>query len=162
GSRPDDTLGAVRVRDVSRQHAGALVSGLRQDGFAPATTGMTYRTFSRLLDRAVSYGVLSTHPVDRDFYKTELLPKLKRKAPDVKALTPQQVQAFLAVSARSCRYHALFVTGFLTGCRVGELQGLQFADDQVNAQHVRQLRIARQLQRGSTTTPITIPTKTDK
>jgi hypothetical protein len=34
-SRPDETLGNVRVRDLARGHVEAAVTGLRWDGFAP-------------------------------------------------------------------------------------------------------------------------------
>src|SRR5262249_35595909 len=125
GSRPQDTLGAVRVRELTRGHVEALVTGLRQQGFAPDTVRVAYRLLCVLLDRAVSRGLLTRHPVDRDV-RRELRPFVRQTKGQVKAFTQEQAQRFLAVSAQYAgRLHDLYVTGFLTGLRLGELMGLQ-------------------------------------
>jgi hypothetical protein len=80
-------------------HAEALVTGMRQDGFAPRTTAVAYRLLSLLLDRAVSRGFLPQHPVDREFFRRELRPLLlPSKDEVVKAFTEAQAQTFLAAT----------------------------------------------------------------
>ena len=157
------TLGAVRVRDLSRGHVEALVEGMRKAGFAPRTTASTYRLCSAVLDRAVAVGLLPRHPIDRDTLKTIIRPLLKpSKASTIKAFTEDQMRQFLAVTAQHSRLHDLYLAGFGTGARLGELLGLQLPDDQmhvVDGRRVRQLRIERSLCPGSTITPVCGPTK---
>ena len=159
-------LGEVRVRDLRREHAEALVTGMRRAGFAPATTRLSYMLFNRLLDRAVSRRLLAANPVDRDFFKSELRPLLKLEADsEPKAMTEPQAQQFLATAREHSRLFDLFTTGFLAGLRVGELTGLELDDDQVNVvggHRVRQLHIVRTLLKDSTTHPVTGSPKSGK
>ena len=166
GSRPEDTLGTVRVRDLTRGHVEALVTGLRQQGFAPDTVRVPYRLLCLLLDRAVSRGLLARHLVDRDL-RRELRPFVRATKDQVKAFTQEQAQRFLAVSATHAPLlHDLYVTGFCTGLRVGELTALQLDDDQTNlvdGRRVRQIKIERSLgQLSSMQHPTPGPTKSGK
>ena len=143
------------------------MGGMRQDGFAPRTTAVACRLLSFLLDRAVSVGLLPHDPVDRDFWRTVFHPLLRmpKNETAVKASTEAQAQTFLAVSREHSRLHDLYVTGFLTGCRLGELCGLRLDDVQLNlvdGRHVRQVHITLSLARGSTRAPVTGPTKNGK
>jgi integrase len=160
-------LGQVRVRDLARWHAEALATGMRQDGFAPRTTAMAYRLFSRLLDRAVSRGLLPHHPVDRHFFTTVLRPLFRApKDERVKAFTAPQAQRFLAVAREHSRLADLYAVGFTSGCRLGELLALQLEDDLtslVDGHRARQLQVARTLVRtAGTVRPVTGPTKSGK
>jgi len=146
GSGPADVLGAVKVWHLTRNHIKALVTGLRQR-LSARTVKEALRLCGQLLTSAVSDGLLPRHPVDQTL-RTELKPLLKPQKSTPKAFTVEQAQAFLVVTAAHSRLHALYVTGFATGLRIGELTGLQCADDQVSViagQKVRQLRIERSL-----------------
>jgi integrase len=160
------TLGALRVRELTVGHAEALVTGMRRDDFAPRTTAMAYRLFSTLLDRAVRRGLLPQHPVDRGFYKDEILPHLSvPKDAEIKAFTEDEGRRFLKAASEHSRLADLYAVGFLTGCRIGELLGLQLGDDQtalVDGRRVRQRCISRSLNRGSTTRATAGPTKSGK
>src|SRR5262249_3431864 len=141
------TLGAVKVRDLSGGHVEALVTGLRRDHFAPDTVRVAYRIVSTLLNRAVTRGLLPSNPVSSEL-RQELQAYVEPKKDTIKAFTKAEAQQFLAVSAKHSRLHHLYVTGLLTGMRVGELTGLRLDDDQrneVNGRPVRQLRVARSL-----------------
>jgi integrase len=157
-------FGDLKVRDVQRAHVHALVASMRQGGFAPRTTAATYRLLHQLLERAASAGLLAQHPIDRDFWRTQLKPLLRipKDTMQVKAFTEAQARAFLAITQERSRLHDFYVTGFLSGGRLRELCGLQLDDLHVNlvqGQRVRQLAIVRQLLRGSTSHPVTGPPK---
>ena len=162
GTGPADTLGALRMRDVTRHHVEACITGLRQR-LAPRTVRDAFRLLRVLLDRAHHRGLLPVHPIDRTL-QGELRPLLKPKKGAPKALTIEQTQQFLATAAAHSTLHDLYVTGFATGCRLGELCGLQFADDVVSivgGTKVRQLRIERSLDgQCSMLHPMPGPTKT--
>jgi integrase len=71
----------------------------------------------------------------------------RRPLPHLLAFEPDEARAFLA-AARESALAPLYTTGFLTGLRLGELCGLYLDDDRmviVRGQHVRQLRVERQL-----------------
>jgi integrase len=155
GTGPDDVLGRTKVRTLTAGHVEALVKSMAADGFSPATIRLTLIVFGTLLDRAVSRGLLPAHPVTKDL-RRELAPYVTPTDDGPpKAFTQEQAQAFLAVSAASSRLHALYVTGFTTGLRLGELLGLQLDDHQG-----RTLRVARSLDpRESTLQPVIGPTK---
>jgi integrase len=157
GNQP---LGDLRVRDLKREHAKALVTGMRKAGFAPSTTRLSYLMFSQVLDHAVSERLLPTHPVDRDYYKKKLRPHFRTPKGKPKALTEPQAQQFLAAAREHSRLFDLFATGFLAGLRVGELTGLQLGDDEHDVERrVRRLHIQRTLLKDSTKNPVTGPTK---
>jgi integrase len=161
------TLGTVRVRDLRREHAEALVIGMKRAGYAPATTALSYGLFSQLCDRGVSRRLLAAHPVDREFYKKVLKPHLKTSDEDAdpKALTEAETTHFLTIARQHSRLYPLYATGFTTGCRSVELLALQLTDDQVNlvaGERIRQLQVARTLTKGRTKHPTTGPTKSGK
>jgi integrase len=157
GSAAPDVLGNVKVRDLTRGHVEALVTGLRRDGFAPATVRVAFRLFSLLLDRAVTRGLLERHPVDRDLHK-ELRPFIRATKGAPKAFTHDQAARFLAVTRTHSRLHALYETGFCTGLRIGELTGLRLEDHRPG-----RLTVERSLSRfTSMLAPTTGPTKNGK
>jgi integrase len=123
------SLGDVRMKDFTASHVDVTVKGLRRDGFSPNTVKSIYRILCTLLDRAVARGLLPSHPVTKEL-KRELQPWLKTPKGEPKAFTWEQAQAFLAVTAEHSRLHKFYVTGFLTGCRLGELLALKLSDRQ--------------------------------
>jgi integrase len=120
-------LGDVKMRDLTASHVDVTIKGLRREGFAPNTVKSVYRILCTLLDRAVARGLLPSHPVTKEL-KRELRPWLKTEKGEPKAFTWEQAQAFLDVTAEHSNLHSLYVTGFLTGCRTGELQALKLSD----------------------------------
>ena len=77
------------------------------------------------------------------------------------------VPTFLAVARERSALHRLYLTGFLSGLRLGELCGLQLDDDQwhvIDGKRARQLRVERQLgqDQRSLRAPAPTPTKTGK
>src|SRR5262249_4911581 len=109
-------LGDFRVRDIERSHVEVAIRGLRsREGYSRATPRDCFRLLRTILDRAVSTGLLASHPVDAEL-RRQLRPTTAKKAGDegssVKAFTTEQAQRFLAVTAKHSRLHALYQTGF--------------------------------------------------
>ena len=158
-------LGDVRVRDLHGGHVEALVTGLRNGGYAPDTVRSVHRLFVTLLNRAVARGLLGRHPLDAELRK-ELAKHMKATKPPVKAFTEEQARRFLTVAREKSRLYPLYLTGFLAGLRLGELCGLQLDDDRwdlVNGERRRQLHVDRSLsQLCSARNPEPGPTKSGK
>jgi len=145
----DKVLGDVKVRDIGPGHVERLVRWLASEGFAPNTIRNALRIMSTLLERAVSRQLLTANPISKELQKA-LRPftRVAKANQEPKAFSDEQRAAFLAIPSP---YHDMYVTGFATGLRPGELAGLQFEDYQGTS-----LRIERTLlQRGGTG-----PTKT--
>jgi integrase len=159
---PTQTLGQVKVRTLHAGHITACIGGLRAAGYHRRTVRTVLRLLALLCDRAVHRGLLLTSPITNELRRVDLndlvsLPKTHV----VKAFTESDAAHFLGVAAEHSRFSDLYTCGFLTGCRLGELLGLQLSDDLVLDGH-RVLHVQRTLYRGSVDHPVTGPPKGGK
>lgn len=159
-------LGDLRMRDWPRTVVPAIVTGMRDAGYAPATVRLVLVAASGILTKAVGDRLLPYHPVDAAV-RHDIRPLLKAPiAPQVKAFTEDEARHFLALAKAQSSLYGLYLTGFLGGLRLGELTGLQLEDDRwmaINGKRVRQLGVERTLgQHASMTHPEPGPTKNGK
>lgn len=88
------------------------------------------------------YKYLEAQHVCTDVTRSLVLPKVQRKktTQDIDVFTDAEVQKFLEKTPKTHRLRLLVVLGIYTGCRIGELLGLTYAD--ITADEVR---ISKQL-----------------
>lgn len=155
------TLGTLRVADLHRGHVQALVEGKGSAGYAPDSIRLVFATFRAVCDAAVGDRLLRAHPADRELVK-QLRHLWRRTDTEPKPFTVEQMQAFLAVARQRSAFADLYVIGFATGLRLGELTGLQLGDLPVSDGR-RRLHVQRQLgQEASMLHPEPSATKTGK
>lgn len=166
------TLGGERVRAIGAAHVIAVVSGLRQRGYAINSTRLVFRVLSAVLASAHAKGLLTRDPLPRATVATQIKPLLRPEEPTepdheaghAKAFAPAEAKQFLATARTESPLHRLYVTGFLAGLRLGELCGLRLEDDtsetRADGTSGRVLKIRWQLgQRTSMLAPELLPPK---
>jgi integrase len=139
-------LGRLKVREVRPRHLLEFLRGLLADGAHKASTVRTiYAPIRSLLSRAVvdelvqtnaSIGLWRQLPLStRQKYATK-----RRSRDDLKAMTREEVDAFLTSAAKNPRYYVVFLTLAKSGIRGGEALGLELDDVDVRRReiHIRQ------------------------
>jgi integrase len=118
-------LGAIPLTDITRDAVKDLVLKLSNRGLARNTIRLAIASLRVVLSSAVEDSVIPTNPAIRlgRFVKTE---KPEQKA---KAMTPEEVQKFLAAARTYCaEYYPLFLIALRAGLRQGEILGLKYGD----------------------------------
>jgi integrase len=145
------TIGDRRVRDWSRRWLPLLAEQKRRDGYSRDSVRIMVQAASALVGQAVEDELLRYHPVDpaaRKRIQVALKPTTDEQQEPVRAFEPDEARAFLTAARADSALVSMYTTGFLAGLRLGELCGLALDDDHmmvVRGQHVRQLRVERQL-----------------
>ena len=103
-------IGAIGVFDVQE-----WVGDLDADGYAPATIRKAYQLLGRILNDAVTGGLIARSPC-RDI----TLPRIEDT--EKRFLSPEEIT--LLADTIDPRYRTLVITAAYTGCRIGELIAL--------------------------------------
>lgn len=128
------TIGKARLSKLRPQRLQALYADLQTHGTrAPAKT---HAVLHRALHMAVVWGLLDENPADR-VVKPSYRPTRREM------WTPWELNAFLS-GAKAHRLYPLWVTALASGCRIGELLALTWADVDID---VGTLRVSKTLHR---------------
>ncbi len=144
-------LGTLKVRQLVKGRIKAFLAGKLASGLAPATVRIIYySTIRALLNAAVDDGLILANPAARLGRHLRLVQTPTARQEEIKAMTRQQLAAFLTAAAPDRRYYPLFLLLARTGMRIGEAFGLQWGDLDFQ---VREIRVARALSAGRIETP---------
>ncbi len=160
-------LGAAKVRLLHRGRIRALLAEkLREGKVKTVTEGdvtrevrgplardsvrLIHATLRAMLNAGVDDGLIVANPADRLGRHMRLAASPKARQEEVKALTREQLAAFLAGAVYERRHHAFFLLLARAGLRMGEALALQWDDVDFAA---REIRVARALSAGRIETP---------
>lgn len=110
-------IGRMRLCDVKPLHCKMVLNYMDND-YAGSTIRQTYIAMGTMLRSAVMNDMIPKHPMDGVRYT-----KPVRAASDIKCLTVEEQQKFLAVAKRSHNYYQ-YALILETGLRTGEMIGL--------------------------------------
>jgi integrase len=111
-------LGRHRVRDLSPQHVNAMMTSIVEAGRSPATANLVRATLRTALASAMKWGIVSRNVA-------QLADPRTRDAKRIAPLTLDETRRFL-FATKDDRLGSLFAVAIATGCRQGELLGLQW------------------------------------
>src|SRR5581483_633794 len=132
-------IGHVRVQQLTRARALSLLDELRASGAASATVQASWKALVTVVNHGRDLGIAS---VDLKVPRQKRV-RVRNKR-QVKLLTPSQVADVVDFTAP--RWRLLVLTASLTGARVSELLGLQWADINLDPQ-AASISITKQLDR---------------
>lgn len=113
-------IGSVKLSKLSAAHVQNLIAEMTRANKSARLVQMTYAVLHRALFVAVRWGLVIrnvTEAVDRPTVPEH----------EITPLTAEQAKLFLE-AAETDRLYALYVLALTTGCRQGELLGLEWAD----------------------------------
>jgi integrase len=130
-------LGALKLKDLTREHVQRLYSRKRDQGLSAASVHRIHDVLSAALNTAVKWRL-----IDHNVCKEVSAPRVP--APEIRPLSLEEAKRFLA-AVEGDRYHALYVLGVTSGVRWGELNGLFWSDLDLDR---RVMHVQRALIRG--------------
>jgi integrase len=134
------------LRRLGRAHIKALLVKKRQEGLARDTVANIYAVIRALLSSAVDDEYVSANPASKLGRSLGLIVSSKQRTQEVKAMTQEELSRFLMALKRvGLPYGPLLRTLALTGVRLGEALGMQWADVHIEA---GTLRIERAIVQG--------------
>jgi len=144
-------LKTLRLRQLARAHVRELLSAKLAAGLSRNTVRIIHATVRAMLNAAIEDGVSVRNPADRLGKALRLVPTRHQAGEEVKALTDEQLDAFLRAAADvASLYHALFYTMSKTGLRLGEAVALRWEDVDLVA---REITVRRTFSMGAVGTP---------
>src|SRR2546427_15306 len=139
-------LGATKVRQLAKGRIKEFLAEKFRRGFSRASVELMYAVLHGMLNAAIEDGVILQNPADRVLRQLRLSRRPSARQDEIKAMTREQLAAFLAAAGRVLpRLFALFLLFARTGLRLGEALALQWTD--INFAE-RELRVARSLGAG--------------
>ena len=130
-------FGTMKLKDLSREHVQKFYSRRRDGGLSPASVRRIHDVLSSALNHAVKWRL-----IEHNVCKEVAPPRVP--APEIRPFSKEEAKRFLE-AAEGDRYHALYVLGLTSGARWGELNGLFWADLDLDR---RVMRIQRVFVRG--------------
>ena len=149
-------VGKVKVRSLQRGQIKAILAYKLTEGLSRGTVRILHATLRAMLNAAVDDGVILANPADKLGRHLKLVPATTTRQEDIKAMTRQQLAAFLAAAsggeatAHDRRLLPLLLLLARTGMRVGEAFALQWQDIDLEA---REIRVERAFSDGRLDTP---------
>jgi len=126
------SLGSIRLNRLTTHDVDRFLTSLDKDkGLAPGTIALIYNVLSGALSQAVDWGWLPTNVAKKARVK-------KPEAPQRGHLTTDQLQALYegALADEDIDMAAMIALATYTGCRRGELAGLQWDDLDIEHQTI--------------------------
>lgn len=132
----DDTLGAMRLRDLSARHLEDFYRRMLDAGLKPTTVHHMHMALHRALADALRRGRIGGNPA-------EVAEPPKRQRCDLDVWTEAEVLAFLSEAEQSSPHYPLYLFIYSTQTRLGEALGLRwrevdFAEGIVAIEHTLQ------------------------
>lgn len=126
-------LGHLPIDRVEPKNVRNLLNKLARDGRTTNSISLTRTVLSSCLNEAVIDGLLKTNPVKvvmRNRRRNKTVEARRAKVHKVNPFTPQEVAQFIAfmLAADTDIYGPMFLCGFRTGLRLGELVALHWED----------------------------------
>ena len=113
-------IGYHQLQKLSAQHLQSFYAKKLEEGLSTTTVISFHNVLHKALETAVRWNLIARNPCD-------LVSPPRRKRFEIRPLSMQQIQQFLAV-ARGHRQEALFILALATGMRRGELLALKWQD----------------------------------
>ncbi|MGE5360895.1 MAG: tyrosine-type recombinase/integrase [Bacteroidales bacterium] len=141
------TLGRIRLRKLTTDHIRALLAErLETKALAPGTVRLLRGIVSGMLTAAVDDRILQRNPAAGLGRKMRRVAQLEREQRKVKALTAEQLDAFLVTTqSQFPEFYPLFFVMARTGIRLGEARALEWHHVDLQG---RELVIQQTLARG--------------
>jgi integrase len=115
-------LGAKELRKLRGRDLDTFYDDLRDRGLSPTSVRRYHAVLSASLNQAVKWGLVEHSPISQ-----ATPPSIERKEPS--APTPKQIKELIeAAQAKDPEFATLLFVAATTGCRRGELCGLQWSD----------------------------------
>lgn len=111
-------IGRIPLSKLTALHIQRLYTSMANRGYSSNTIRIAHSVLIQALARAVQWDLIQRNPAER-----VELPRRERS--EMKYLTPDQVQRFLAAN-QGTWYLPFLATAILTGLRLGELTALQW------------------------------------
>jgi len=113
-------IGNVPLQKLTPQRLQKLYSDKQKEGYSPVTVIAIHNLLHKAFDNAVRWELVAQNVCDK-------VSPPRRVRPEMKALTPEQVQQLLDAACGHPQ-EALFILALSTGMRRGELLGLKWQD----------------------------------
>lgn len=119
-------IGHMRLQAVRPEHIQRVLNRMKREGYSGGYIENTRQTMNMIFHQAQMNGIILANPVERS-----VMPKVEDKGenPRRRALTEQEQKLFLECADKRKPFYAdIFYVGFSTGMRIGEINGLEWAD----------------------------------
>lgn len=144
-------LGGMKVRHLQKGRVKALLAEKLSSGLARNSVRIVHAVLRALLNAALDDGVIIANPADKLGRQLRLVQPTKARQEEIKAMTREQLSAFLAMAGEKDRPHyPLWLAIAQAGLRFGEALAIQWED--VNFED-REIHVARALSAGRIETP---------
>jgi len=144
-------FGVAKVRQLQKGRVKAFLADKLASGLSRNSVRIIHATLRAMLNCAIDDGLILANPADKLGRQLRLVQRATERQEEIKALTRDQLSAFLTGASEKDRRHtALFLLMARTGLRLGEAFALQWED--LNFAE-REIRVARALSAGRIETP---------
>ena len=126
-----DEFGKRKLKDITPLMIQSLINGLATKGLSCGRIHIVYIVLNQMFKRAKLLKVINDNPMSDNAVtmpsKKAIKPREYKSGNKVKAMTASQKELFLKHSKGSVYYDS-YVFMLSTGCRLGEMMGLQWDD----------------------------------
>ncbi len=145
------TFGGMKLRQLHKGWVKAFLAKKLASGLSRNSVRIIHATLRALLNAAVDDGVLLSNPADRLGRQLRLAKPPKARQEEIKAMTQDQLSAFLAKTVDiDRRFYPLFLLLARSGLRIGEALAVKWED--LNFVD-REIRLVRAFSGGRIETP---------
>ena len=126
-----DSLGQCKLKDITTLQIQSAINDLNKRGLSYSRIHLSYIIMNQMFKRAKLLKVIKDNPMSDNSVcipaKRAVKPREYKSGNKVKAMTASQKDLFLKHSKDSV-YHDSYMFMLSTGCRLGEMMGLQWDD----------------------------------
>ena len=122
------TIGSLRLGELQRTHAKALVAAKRADGYAPDSVRLMFAALRAMLNEAAEDELIPVNPIGTAGKSIRRLLASGPAEERVKAMEADELRRFLKAAKVHSLLYPLYLAAAHTGMRLGELCGWQLDD----------------------------------